>query len=166
MLKSLLGRYASSGLSSALANRSQHRRIPVSMCRSSAEGLQIKQAGSTGITNVLVAVDPDTRGAIACATWTADPGSSSPVELSSLSIKVFDMPCATVHLMKKMKATGKPAVRRYMQCHGSLLIPACLPLSPSAAQSVHYITGPYIRGRIHVPPLPYSGRWTFRQPGT
>ena len=69
---------------------------------------------SRNIKNVLIAVDPDTHGAIACCTWMspADHENEAIVDLSNVTVKIFDMPCATVQLVKKMKTTGKQAVRR------------------------------------------------------
>ena len=116
---------------------------------------------STIVTNVLVAVDPDTRGAIATVTWEGESlstasfkhhlnrtsmitsaesnfaflGSSfdrenTAVDLSKISVKVFDMPCATVQLVKKIKATGKQAVRRYADQPGiTMANVACWTLS-------------------------------------
>lgn len=64
------------------------------------------------IKNVLLAVDPDTRGAIAYCSWIAqDDQKDAVVDFTSLSLKVFDMPCASVQLVKKLKS-GKQAVRR------------------------------------------------------
>eukprot|EP00195_Chlamydomonas_chlamydogama_P009598 CAMPEP_0202897452 /NCGR_PEP_ID=MMETSP1392-20130828/6205_1 /ASSEMBLY_ACC=CAM_ASM_000868 /TAXON_ID=225041 /ORGANISM="Chlamydomonas chlamydogama, Strain SAG 11-48b" /LENGTH=463 /DNA_ID=CAMNT_0049583079 /DNA_START=111 /DNA_END=1502 /DNA_ORIENTATION=- len=85
-------------------------------------------------THVLVAVDPDTHGAIAVATWSAKSsgvsgtGSEERPHLpladpSSISIKVYDMPCATVQLAtKKSKVTGKPSIRRWLDVHAAKLL--------------------------------------------
>ncbi|GAX81464.1 hypothetical protein CEUSTIGMA_g8893.t1 [Chlamydomonas eustigma] len=68
-------------------------------------------------THLLIAVDPDTRGAIATATWQVDhtsPRSSSNpnIDIKTLTWRLFDMPCATVNLVKRNKVSGKPLVRR------------------------------------------------------
>ena len=109
---SLIGR-CRCPLPTGFSNRFQTRPFgTASLCRVDTTG-EAESERAPAVQNVLLGVDPDTHGAIACCTWAAVSDPEAVVDLSSISLKVFDMPCATVQLVKKMKATGKPAVRRY-----------------------------------------------------
>ena len=88
----------------------------------SEEEIGRTRSGHAGLRRtVLLAVDPDTKGAIAVATWSSSHLASMPggendalevVDWQTIEFRVFDMPCASVQLMKKSKVTGKPATRR------------------------------------------------------
>jgi hypothetical protein len=97
-----------------------------------------QNSSSTPLTsNVLIAVDPDTKGAIAVATWTSysmsapmHDGAGNGLEVvdwKSVEFRVFDMPCASVQLAKKSKVTGKPAMRRIIdvQAAKKLILQEC-----------------------------------------
>lgn len=117
-------------------------------------------SGKTPLTsNVLIAVDPDTKGAIAVATWSScnveasmhgASGLSEVVDWTSVEFRVFDMPCATVQLAKKSKVTGKPAVRRIIdvQAAKKLILQECSSnafcSSPDQSRFLAYVEAPPI----------------------
>ncbi|KAJ9521358.1 hypothetical protein QJQ45_001261 [Haematococcus lacustris] len=81
-----------------------------------APGEQEQQPQAAVATRVvIVAVDPDTHGAVTMATWVTNDPLNAAVDLSQLEdVRVFDMPCATVELIGKKKPTGKPSKRRWL----------------------------------------------------
>jgi|LauGreSBDMM110SN_4_FD.fasta_scaffold464597_1 hypothetical protein len=109
----LLGYSRGSSFSSCLSKIDFNVRNRESPTVVRAKGIS-KLHEPVSIKNVLLAIDPDTHGAIACCTWmaAADGDDASSVDLGRVSLKIFDMPCATVQLVKKMKKTGAQAVRR------------------------------------------------------
>ena len=63
-------------------------------------------------------MDPDTSGAIAVVSWTT-PSLDVPVDLASLDVKLYDMPCLIVKLNRRSERTGEQVIRRCGQRVGA-----------------------------------------------
>ncbi|KAL6763085.1 hypothetical protein V8C86DRAFT_2432164 [Haematococcus lacustris] len=108
----------------AAQGRDQEHRRQQQELEGAAPGEQEQQPQAAVATRVvIVAVDPDTHGAVTMATWVTNDPLNAAVDLSQLEppaghtascspdVRVFDMPCATVELIGKKKPTGKPSKR-------------------------------------------------------